>query len=52
MDDEWVAFFKKHKILVALSVDGPRALHDAYGVTRRAARYRRISGGRAHGSAR
>jgi uncharacterized protein len=32
LDDEWSAFFKAHKVLVGLSVDGPRALHDAYRV--------------------
>ena len=32
MDDAWGAFFKTHKVLVGLSVDGPRALHDAYRV--------------------
>jgi uncharacterized protein len=32
LDDEWCAFFKKHSVLVGLSVDGPRALHDAYRV--------------------
>jgi uncharacterized protein len=32
LDDEWCAFFKKHNLLVGLSVDGPRALHDAYRV--------------------
>ena len=32
LDDEWCAFFKKHKVLVGLSVDGPRELHDAYRV--------------------
>jgi len=30
VDDEWAAFFKKNNYLVGLSVDGPRALHDAY----------------------
>jgi uncharacterized protein len=32
IDDAWGAFFKTHKVLVGLSVDGPRALHDAYRV--------------------
>jgi serine-type anaerobic sulfatase-maturating enzyme len=30
IDDEWAAFFKQHNYLVGLSIDGPRALHDAY----------------------
>ena len=30
VDDEWAAFFKKNNYLVGLSVDGPRAQHDAY----------------------
>jgi uncharacterized protein len=32
LDDAWCAFFKEHHVLVGLSVDGPRALHDAYRV--------------------
>jgi uncharacterized protein len=32
LNDAWAAFFKEHKYLVGLSVDGPRALHDAYRV--------------------
>ena len=32
LEDAWCAFFKKHNVLVGLSVDGPRALHDAYRV--------------------
>lgn len=32
VDDDWAAFFKRHKVLVGLSVDGPRELHDAYRV--------------------
>jgi len=32
LDDRWCRFLKKHKILVGLSVDGPKALHDAYRV--------------------
>jgi uncharacterized protein len=27
---EWCAFFREHGFLVGLSLDGPRALHDAY----------------------
>jgi uncharacterized protein len=30
LDDEWCAFFKANHVLVGLSVDGPRELHDAY----------------------
>jgi uncharacterized protein len=30
INDEWAAFFKQHDYLVGLSIDGPRALHDAY----------------------
>src|SRR4029453_1216769 len=32
LDDAWCAFLKRHNVLVGLSVDGPRALHDAYRV--------------------
>ena len=32
LDDDWCAFLKQHKVLVGLSVDGPRELHDAYRV--------------------
>jgi uncharacterized protein len=34
LDDEWCAFFKDHNVLVGLSVDGPRELHDAYRLDR------------------
>jgi uncharacterized protein len=34
LDDEWCAFLKANDILVGLSVDGPRELHDTYRVTR------------------
>lgn len=33
--DEWAAFFKANNYLVGLSVDGPRALHDAYRVNKK-----------------
>jgi uncharacterized protein len=32
LDDEWGAFLKEHDFLVGLSIDGPRAMHDAYRV--------------------
>jgi uncharacterized protein len=32
LDDDWGAFFKAHRFLVGLSLDGPRAMHDAYRV--------------------
>jgi uncharacterized protein len=32
LDDEWCEFFAEHGFLVGLSLDGPRALHDAYRV--------------------
>ncbi len=32
LDDAWAAFFKEHDVLIGLSIDGPRALHDAYRV--------------------
>jgi len=34
LDDDWCAFFKEHNVLVGLSVDGPRELHDAYRLDR------------------
>lgn len=30
LDDEWAAFLAQNEILVGLSLDGPRDLHDAY----------------------
>ncbi|MCU0269305.1 MAG: anaerobic sulfatase maturase [Acidimicrobiales bacterium] len=35
LDDEWCAFLAEHHFLVGLSVDGPRALHDAYRVDKK-----------------
>jgi uncharacterized protein len=32
LDDEWTAFFHEHGFLVGISIDGPRAMHDAYRV--------------------
>jgi uncharacterized protein len=32
LSDDWAAFFKKHGVLVGLSIDGPREMHDAYRV--------------------
>lgn len=32
LDEAWCAFFKKHNILVGVSLDGPQELHDAYRV--------------------
>ena len=32
LNDDWCAFFKQHKFLVGLSIDGPKPLHDAYRV--------------------
>ncbi len=30
LDDEWAAFFKQHNVLIGLSVDGPRQIHNTY----------------------
>ena len=35
IDDEWARFFKQNNYLVGVSIDGPRALHDAYRVDKR-----------------
>lgn len=35
IDDAWARFFKRHNYLVGISIDGPRAMHDAYRVTKK-----------------
>jgi uncharacterized protein len=37
LNDEWCAFFKQHRFLVGLSVDGPKHMHDAYRVDKHGA---------------
>ncbi len=37
LDEEWARFLKEHRFLVGLSIDGPKALHDKYRVTKRGA---------------
>ena len=32
IDAQWCEFLREHNFLVGLSIDGPRALHDAYRV--------------------
>jgi serine-type anaerobic sulfatase-maturating enzyme len=34
LNDEWCAFFKQHNVLVGLSIDGPKTMHDAYRVNK------------------
>lgn len=34
LNDEWCEFFKKNNYLVGISIDGPKAMHDAYRVTK------------------
>jgi serine-type anaerobic sulfatase-maturating enzyme len=34
LDEEWATFFREHGFLVGVSIDGPRALHDAYRVNK------------------
>jgi uncharacterized protein len=34
LDDEWAAFLKEHRFLVGLSIDGPRAIHDHFRITK------------------
>ena len=32
LDDDWGEFLREHSVLVGISIDGPRAMHDAYRV--------------------
>jgi serine-type anaerobic sulfatase-maturating enzyme len=32
IDDEWAVFFKEQEVLVGVSIDGPREIHDTYRV--------------------
>ncbi len=34
LDREWAAFFRENDVLVGISIDGPRELHDAYRVNK------------------
>jgi uncharacterized protein len=34
LNDDWGAFLKQHRILVGLSIDGPKELHDRYRVAK------------------
>jgi uncharacterized protein len=34
LDDDWCGFFREHRFLVGLSVDGPEHLHDRFRVTK------------------
>jgi len=34
VDDAWCAFFKKNEFLIGLSIDGPKAVHNRYRVTK------------------
>jgi uncharacterized protein len=49
LDGEWAAFFKEHGFLVGISIDGPRAMHDAYRVDKgRAGTFDRVMRGLEH----
>lgn len=34
LDAEWAEFFREHDVLVGVSIDGPREIHDAFRVTK------------------
>lgn len=34
LDAEWAAFFREHEVLVGISIDGPREIHDTFRVTK------------------
>ena len=34
LDAEWAAFFREHDVLVGVSIDGPREIHDTFRVTK------------------
>ena len=34
LNDDWAAFLKQHQVLVGLSLDGPREMHDAFRVAK------------------
>ena len=34
LDAEWAAFFREEEVLVGISIDGPREIHDAHRVTK------------------
>jgi len=34
LNDDWAAYFREQNVLVGLSVDGPKPMHDAYRVTK------------------
>lgn len=34
LDAEWAAYFREHEVLVGISIDGPRQIHDAFRVTK------------------
>lgn len=35
IDDRWIEFFRRRRVSVGVSIDGPPEIHDAYRVTRR-----------------
>ena len=37
LDEDWAGFLKEHGFLVGLSIDGPKAIHDKYRISKRGA---------------